>query len=226
MVPPIGLSAGKAAEQTRSQLARRLRRLGGVLLLLATFGICTWLAREHLLRGAADLWIISDGVGHADAVAVLGGDIETRPFEAADLYHKGLVKKILISHNEEDRAAAIGAVQGHTEANRSVLLKLGVPKDAIEYFGKANKSTKDEAVALRDWVQHRSAASIIIPTEVFATRRVRWIFTREFAGTGVRIHVLGLEPREYSRAQWWKTPHGLLAFQNEVIKYIYYRLEY
>jgi uncharacterized SAM-binding protein YcdF (DUF218 family) len=216
-----GASEGRAAAWVG-----RMRRLGVLVLVLASLGAGAWLAREPLLRGAADLWIVSDDVTQADAVAVLGGQIEMRPFAAADLYHRGLVKKILVSSNEEDRAAVIGAVQGHTEANRRVLLKLGVPENAIETFGQANKTTRDEAIALREWVERHGASSIIIPTEVFAARRVRWVFDREFAGTGICIQVLSLEPPEYTRREWWRTAAGLITFQNEVIKYIYYRLEY
>jgi uncharacterized SAM-binding protein YcdF (DUF218 family) len=196
------------------------------VLVLGSVGACAWLMREPLLRGAADLWIASDEATHADAVVVLGGQIEIRPFAAAELYHRGLVSRVLVSNNEQGRAAAIGAVQGHTEANWQVLLKLGVPENAIEAFGQANKSTRDEAVALREWVDRHGASTIIIPTEVFVARRVRWTFEREFAGRNVRIEVPSYEPADYTRAAWWKSPAGLIAFQSEVIKYIYYRLEY
>jgi uncharacterized SAM-binding protein YcdF (DUF218 family) len=206
--------------------ARRLRRLGVLFMVLAGLGAGAWLAREPLLRAAADLWIVSDEVTQADAVAVLGGQIEVRPFAAADLYHRGLVKKVLVSSNQESRAAVIGAVQGHTEANRRVLLNLGVPENAIETFGQTNESTRDEALALRGWAERHGAKSIIIPTEVFTARRVRWIFNREFAERGISIQVLSVEPPEYRRTEWWKTDLGLIAFQNEVIKYIYYRLQY
>src|SRR5262249_59507168 len=182
--------------------------------------------REPLLRGVADFWIVSGEVMQSDVVAVLGGQIDVRPFAAADLYNRGLAKKVLVSNNQETRAAAIGAVQGHTQSNRAVLLKLGVPENAIELFGQANKSTRDEAVALREWVERHGAKSVIIPTEVFAGRRVRWVFAREFAGLDVRINVLSLEPVDYTRTEWWKTDVGLMTFQNEVIKYIYYRLKY
>jgi uncharacterized SAM-binding protein YcdF (DUF218 family) len=203
-----------------------MRRLGVLVLMVASLGACVWLAREAMLRGLADLWIVSDEVTRADAAAVLGGQIDVRPFAAADLYRRGLVKKILVSNNEADRATAIGAATGHTEANRRVLLKLGVPEAAIETFGRANKSTKDEAAALREWIEGRGASTIIIPTEVFSARRVRWMFEREFAGLGVRILVPSYEPAKYTRTEWWKTAPGLIAFQNEVIKYIYYRLRY
>jgi uncharacterized SAM-binding protein YcdF (DUF218 family) len=206
--------------------ASRARRLAVAMLLLIGLGVSLWLAREPLLPGAADLWIVSDNVTQADVVAVLGGGIDLRPFAAADLYRQGLVNRVLVSKNQKDRAAAIGAVEGHTEANQQVLLKLGVPERAIETFGQANESTTDEAVTLREWAERHGASSIIIPTEIFAAGRVRWIFDREFTGTGIRIHLLSLEPPEYTQREWWKTPGGLLAFQNEVIKYIYYRLEY
>jgi uncharacterized SAM-binding protein YcdF (DUF218 family) len=220
-IPAVGASDVRAA-----RWIGRLRPLGVLLLALACIGAGAWLLREPLLRGVADLWIVSEEVTQADVVAVLGGQIEVRPFAAADLYQRGLVKKVLVSSNKTDRAALIGAIQGHTEANRRVLLKLGVPESAIETFGQSNENTRGEAVALREWAERHGAKSIVIPTEVFAARRVRWIFDREFAGRSIRIQVLSLEPPDYKWTEWWKTDAGLITFQNEVIKYIYYRLQY
>ena len=60
---------------------------------------------------------------------------------------------------------------------------------------------------------------LIIPTEVFSARRVRWMFRREFSGTAVRIEVPSFDPsRDYTRAEWWKTEAGVIAFQNEVFQ--------
>jgi uncharacterized SAM-binding protein YcdF (DUF218 family) len=207
--------------------ARRFvgRRVAAILLLVV-LAAGVWLERAPLLRGTADLWIVSDPVVPADAVAVLGGDLEVRPFVAAELYKKGLAPKVLVSQVPEGRSSTIGGLPGHSELNRMVLLKLGVPDAAIGMFGQANGSTKDEAVALRDWTDRNGASRIIIPTEIFAARRVRWIFDREFAGSSVRIEIPAFEPPDYSRAEWWKTSAGMIAFQNEIMKYLYYRLKY
>jgi DUF218 domain len=183
-----------------------------------------WFERAHLLRGAADLWIVSDPVTRSDVAVVLGGGLETRPFAAAELYKEGLVTKILVSQVAQSRVGKLLAL-GHTELNRLVLLKLGVPDSAIATFGQANDSTDEEAVVLRDWANRNGVSSMVIPTEIFATRRLRWIIDREFAGTSVRVTIPALES-DYTRADWWKTKAGLLAFQNEIVKYLYYRFKY
>ena len=182
--------------------------------------------REPLLLGAANLWIVSDPVSHATAIVVLDGGLETRPFVAAELWRRGLADKILISQGPEERAASVGSIPAHNELNREILLKLGVPAGAIGTFEAVSKNTRGEAVALRKWAEQNGASAFIIPSEIFPARRVRWIFRREFSGTAVRIEVPSVESPDYTRWDWWKTEHGLVAFQNEVLKYIYYRLKY
>jgi hypothetical protein len=57
-----------------------------------------WFKREALPRYAAEQWVLSDDIHPADAVVVLGGGLDTRPFAAADDYRNGLAHKILISN--------------------------------------------------------------------------------------------------------------------------------
>ncbi len=225
----INANHSQVFARTKDQGARAtsLRRYLAIVLVLATLCAGAWIKREALLRSAADLWIVTDPITPADAVVVLGGGIDVRPFVAAHLYAKGLVKKVLLSEVEKDRSVGIGALTGHTENNRKVLLGLGVPDSAIETFGNANKNTWEEAVALKEWADRNKASVLIIPIEVFSARRVRWTFRREFSGTDVRIEVPSFDPsRDYTRAEWWKTEAGVIAFQNEILKYLYYRLKY
>jgi uncharacterized SAM-binding protein YcdF (DUF218 family) len=204
---------------------RSLRRPLIGMFVLATVVAGGWLLREPVFLGATDLWIVSDPVSRADAIVVLWGGLATRPFVAAELWQRGLADKILISQAPEG-AVSMGAMPSNTELNREILLKLGIPAGVIETLGTANKNTREEAVALREWAERNAASVFIIPTEIFPARRVRWIFRREFSGTTVSIEVPSIEPPDYTRRDWWKTEHGLVAFQNEVLKYIYYRLKY
>jgi uncharacterized SAM-binding protein YcdF (DUF218 family) len=195
-----------------------------VLAGIAALGIGTWTSRQWLLRSAADLWIVSDPLGPADAVAVFGGGLATRPQAAAQYYRQGLVTKILVSDDGPTPAAADIIASGFA-ANEEVLLKLGTPESAIEAFGHELRNTQQEVIALSAWAEQHNLHSIIVPTEIFSTRRVRWMLDRAFRSE-FAIRVVALDPPEYHRDDWWRHSQGATAFKNEVVKYVYYKLRY
>ena len=196
------------------------------LLLLATVCASVWYGRANLLRDAAELWIVSDPVGPADAVVIFGGGLSVRPFAAAKYYKEGLTKRILVSNVRLDEAEMLGAVPSHTALNRDALLKLGVPETAIETLGSALSNTYQEAVALREWAVRMHAHTVIVPTQEFSSRRVRWVVKHELAGTGIQVEIPALSDPEYNVSNWWKNEKAIVEFQNEVLKYIYYRIKY
>ena len=193
-----------------------------VLIVLAV--TIAWIARAAILRGVAELWVVSDPLDHADAIVVLGGRIDVRPFAAADLYRRGFAPRVLISNLVRDLLATMQLWPGQTELTRRLLLKLGVPAEAIVEFGDGVSSTYEEARAILDWTKSSGARAVIIPTDPFPTRRVRWTFQHEAASTGVRVIVHPIQLRAYSVDDWWHDERGLIDFQNEVIKFFYYRL--
>jgi DUF218 domain len=157
---------------------------------------------------------------------VLGGGLDVRPFAAADYYRMGLSRKIPVSDVRLSRSEKLGLTTAHGEANRNVLLMLGVPETAIEFFSHANRNTQEEALALRSWAERTHARSLIVPIEIFSSRRVRWAFENVFEGSGIQLQVAALDADEYGLIDWWQHEQGLIAFQNEVLKYVYYRLKY
>ena len=200
----------------------------GLLVLAAivtVFGTAAWIERHPLLRWAADVWIVSDQPAAADAVAVFGGGLNSRPFAAAAYYKQGLVRKVLLSHDREGAAAQLGIPISGAAATRAVLVKLGVNEDDIETFGSGLANTHEEVLALREWAQRMQVRSIIVPTEIFSARRVRWMLHRTF-GDDFAIVVPALDPPNYRRDDWWRHADGFIGFQNEVLKYIYYWLRY
>jgi uncharacterized SAM-binding protein YcdF (DUF218 family) len=205
---------------------RAAKRALATLLLFAAVCAAIWLGRDQLLRAAAERWIVSDPIGPADAVVIFGGGLDVRPFAAAEYYKNGLTQKILVSNVRPHKAEMLFDEASHTAWNRRVLLKLGVPETAIEIFGSNLSNTYQEAVALREWAVRTHAHSVIVPIEAFSSRRVRWVVERELAGTGVLVKVPALDDPEYSLSDWWKDEKGIVEFQNEVIKYLYYRFKY
>jgi hypothetical protein len=126
-------------------------------------------SREPVLVGAAELWIVSNPVSLANAIVV-----ETRSFAVAELCgEEGLPIRSWFLRDQRSGQSAC-------ELNREILLKLGVPVGAIESFGTASRNTRDEARALRKWAELNGGSVCIITREIFSTRRVRWIFRREF----------------------------------------------
>jgi uncharacterized SAM-binding protein YcdF (DUF218 family) len=176
-----------------------------VLLLAVSAG---WLARVQILQGAARAWIVSDLIVTADAIAVLGGGLETRPFAAADLYKKGMARQILVSAVRPSPAEKLEIVPSHVELNRAVLLKLGVPPEAILSFGTDVSSTYEEAHALAEWARTNGVRSIIVPTEIFSSRRVHWMLDRELRTIGTRVEVQALPSLEYDIDNWWQHEAG------------------
>jgi uncharacterized SAM-binding protein YcdF (DUF218 family) len=209
-----------------SNPSRWLRRLSwafgiGLLLLLGGY-----LFRAPLLTGLAEAWVVNDPVTKADAIVILGGGPETRPFAAARLYHDGVAPMVLYTDVRPGPAEELGITLREAELMHRILLSNGVPATAMTLIGTNVASTYDESRAVRDWVGKTGAKSIVIPTDPFHTRRVRWIFSKELRDTKTAIHVVAIQPKEYGVNDWWKHEEGLVAFQNEWVKLPYYWLRY
>jgi len=214
-----------ARPRPRPQPRRALRIVAGSLAVFALLAAAAFVARHALLREAAGVWIVSDVAAPADAAVVLGGGLEYRPFAAADFYRRGLVGKVLVSNTGAGPAERLGVLRSHVRANMEVLEKLGVPGAAIQPFGSNLHDTYDEARALHEWAERTGARTLLVPTDIFAARRLRWIMPRVFGNDAV-VMVPAIDPPDYTRNDWWKTEGGVITFQNEVVKYVYYRLKY
>jgi hypothetical protein len=108
----------------------RTRIIGRVALAVVVVAAgCVWAAHTLVLRGVAKLWVVSDHLDHADAILVLGGGLDVRPFAAADLYKRGLSSHILVANAYlgQGRRDVLNLLPSPADLNREVLLKHGVP---------------------------------------------------------------------------------------------------
>ena len=179
-----------------------------------------------MLRGAAKVWIVDDQLEKADAIVILGGGLESRPFEAARLYAKGLAPKILVLNVCSNKTDQMGITMPETELAIFLLLKSEVPEEAITVIGHGVTSTRDECIAVRHWAEENHPKRLIFPTEPFHTRRVKWFFRKVLRETGVQVRTTAVPTPEYGAKDWWQHERGLLAFQNELIKFGYYLVKY
>ena len=206
------------------------RRLRLVVLwscgLVVLLSVLCFVFRSPLLTGLANAWIVNDPLEKADAIVVLGGGLETRPFAAARLYHEGLAPKVLLMDVKLTPTTKLGITSPEKDLTRQVLVKQEVPDSDCITVGHGVASTYDESQAVRAWVAKTGAKRVIIPTDLFHTRRVRWLFHKQLKGMGTTVAVRAVAPTEYTATNWWTHEGGLIAFQNEVLKSAYYHLKY
>jgi uncharacterized SAM-binding protein YcdF (DUF218 family) len=122
--------------------------------------------------------------------------------------------------------AESGITLSEREITRRLLLSNGVPEAAMAPVGDGVTSTYEEALAVRAWISTNQTKTLLIVTDISHTRRARWIFRKELEGTGVQVRVHAIEPREYGTTNWWLHEEGLVAFQNELLKSLYYWAKY
>lgn len=187
---------------------------------------------EHLIFAAvlvaagllltAGYWLqTSDSPAPSEAMVVLGGNY-LRPVYAAELYKLGMTKKIYVtrvSRDPDERALDENNIPfpRREEIYRSVLLKKGVPPEAVEYYGDDVLSTIQEAEALAAHLG-KAPQSLLVVTSPYHARRSRSIFKRVFPNTEVRV--VGT-PAESIPAAWWTTQGSARVVLLEIPKNIY-----
>jgi uncharacterized SAM-binding protein YcdF (DUF218 family) len=194
--------------------------------LLALLGL-VWFQRAAILTAAGGLLVIDDPLPtRADAIVVLGGGMAHRPQEAARLYRLGLAPRILVTHPTNRPGLEPNLIPSEGELATTLLERLGVPRDAITAIGPGVASTHDEAGATHQWIAAHSSQHIIVPTDIFHTRRVKWTFENALRDKDVKVTVTVVPNHRYTTANWWHWPDGLMAYQNEVLKLLFYWASY
>jgi uncharacterized SAM-binding protein YcdF (DUF218 family) len=201
---------------------RYIRRTAVIFLIPAVAVMLIGVNAPTILNVVGHAWAVSDPLLHADAAVVLGGGCESRPAAAAQLYNNGVVRQVLLSTAGPNFTGSSDPGNSNCEA----LTKLGVPAAAIIEFGNRPSNTYEEAHAVALWAAQNHPRRVIVPTEIFSSRRVRWIMRHELGKVGVDARVETLKPKSYGFDDWWNSPSGFADFGGEIIKYLYYRVRY
>jgi uncharacterized SAM-binding protein YcdF (DUF218 family) len=205
---------------------RLIRWCIGVVLACAVLLIVAWVFREPLFNAVAQAWIVDQPPGKADAIVVPGGGEQYRVARAAEVFHAGVASVILLPMQRIRPTDELDATQPGHDVCLQVLLAKGVPRTAIHFVGAEVRSTREEALAVHQWVKDNHATRIVIPTDIFHTRRAGWIFRRELRGEPTEVGMVAVDPDDYNSKNWWHKEQGLIFFEVEVSKMIYYWFKY
>jgi uncharacterized SAM-binding protein YcdF (DUF218 family) len=209
-----------------SRAPKTLRWLVRLFLIAAATLVLAFSFRARLARALAEAWIVNDSLQKADVIVVTGGALQTRPFEAARLYHEGFAPKILVMNPKPSANHDLGLRPTDAEITRQVLLKLQVPASNIVVCAETVISTRTECDAVLHWSKTNATRRIIIPLDMFHTRRARWIFRKILKSSHIDVKVEAIPDSRYSAADWWQHEETVVSFRTELIKYAYYRAKY
>ncbi|HEX2190650.1 MAG TPA: ElyC/SanA/YdcF family protein [Longimicrobiaceae bacterium] len=207
-------------------MSPRLRRAGAAALALLLAALAAYALRAPLLTGAARLLTVRDSVTRADLILVLGGEVNTRPAHAAELYRRGVAPRVVLVRERAGPAVEAGLYPGRTEVAVRILRRDGVPDSAITVLAppRGASSTAEEAAALRAHLARTGTRRVAVVTNPYHSRRARMALRR--ATRGLRVEVL-LSPTPawgFTERDWWRSEDGLVAYFNEWVKLAAYLL--
>lgn len=183
-----------------------------------------------LLRKVGSLIVVDENPPYCDAVVVLltGVDYYPRLMQAADLYRRQLVGKVVINGNRKTdilrRLEAMGFNQccpWYTESVR-ILTMLGVPeKDLIPISAEDAYDTVSEAQAVGGELIRRNFSKVIVTTSKFHTRRAKFIWQNMYENQ-LTVHVSPAAADPYDPQKWWKEGRQIRWVMAEYGAWIYY----
>ena len=223
-----GVTGDYAVKDGAKKRSRRrlLFRLSIALGLVIPSLLILYCLRRPILVEVAHLLVVDDPLVQSDYIIVPGGDANSRPFLAAELYKKGLAPKIIVFEAKSDRLIEAGMALTEDQVYRKVLEAEGVPTEAIERLPGVVDSTEDEARSLNQFLTPRPAARIIIVTSAEHTRRTRWIFRKTLSGKPIEIRMAAAKNQWYDESNWWLDDNGAMAVAHEYLKFPYYIYRY
>jgi len=165
----------------------------------------------------------------ADAIFVFAGTRMERALEAADLYKQGYATLVVLTEELSDGAIDALARRGimvptDAEVARDVMIRLGMPPDAIVIAPGVHNSTGQEAQTLRSLARVRGWRRVIVVTSKFHTRRAGLAARREVGGMGVEVIARGSRYDSADAAHWWRTRSDVRWVLLETEKLIAYWL--
>ena len=189
---------------------------------LLVFGVLAFLfllAAAGALFHAGRWLVVEDPLQKADAIAVLSGRMPLRAEEAAALYRAGWAPRVWVTRppgpGRELEILGIDFV-GEDFYSVRVLLRLGVPADAIRVLPPEAVNTAVEMDILAQRLEQSGGRSLIVVTSKAHTRRVRTLW-RMLAKPGQGMIVRTATDDPFDPAHWWRNTGDALEVVRELL---------
>ncbi|MBZ5702294.1 MAG: YdcF family protein [Acidobacteriia bacterium] len=205
--------------ETDNRPLPRRRPCCWTLLVIGVLAFLFLLAATAALYRAGRWLLVQDPLQKAAAIAVLSGRMPLRAEEAAALYRDGWAPQVWITHAPEPgRELQILGIDfvGEDFYSVRVLLRLGVPADAIRVLPSGAVNTAAELDLLAKQLEQSGGRSLIVVTSKSHTRRVRTLW-RMLAKPGQSLIVRPAADDPFDPAHWWRTSGDALEVVRELL---------
>ena len=170
-----------------------------------------------------------DPLVKADAIFVLAGARIERCLEAIDLLRAGYAPVIVISPGrvepgEDYLEAHHVSFPREVDLQRSALIQLGVPPDAVVALPGSVDNTAGEGQMVAAMVKQRGWRTLIIVTSKYHTRRAGFAFRRALAATGATVVMRATKYDRSDPWRWWRRRGDVRFALSEWEKLVAYRL--
>jgi uncharacterized SAM-binding protein YcdF (DUF218 family) len=163
--------------------------------------------------------VVEDPLEKAHAIVVLSGSMPLRAVEAARLYREGYAPRVWLTHSTEP-GATLEAMQipyqGEDFYDSHVLIRQGVPAEAIRKLEPPIINTADELADVSAALEQEEGKTVIIVTSKVHTRRVRILWHRLGAGAGHAV-IRAASDDPFEPRRWWRTSKDALDVVREVL---------
>jgi uncharacterized SAM-binding protein YcdF (DUF218 family) len=222
--PKIRLLDGTPV-RSRSRLL--LVRLAVGTLVCAAVASAAFAVRRPVLVRSAGFLRVEDARQPGDAIFLFAGNVPSRAFLAAELYHADLAPRIVILRMADSPAVRIGADVNATDRIVAVLRRLEVPDSAIVVLvpPPSAGSARDEGRAFGDYAARHGLRRVLLVTDAFQGRRVRWVLRRLVREPAPELIVIPSEDWEFTAENWWRSERGVLHYLQEYILFMLYVLK-
>ena len=172
-------------------------------------------------------WLVAeDELQESDMIVVLTGSVIDRIPHAVDIYNEGYsYKLVIVSCYNFDYdifiEKGLEVPLGKAQINKMAAIDLGVPEENILILEGNAKSTKDEALIIREYIKNnREIESIILVASKYHSRRAKKIFTKALSYLDREISIYS-SPSKYdsfNASQWWKDREDIKWVISEYLK--------
>jgi uncharacterized SAM-binding protein YcdF (DUF218 family) len=191
-----------------------LRLLAAVLLVILVY------ASHRVTLTALGRWLdVGEQPDRSDYVMLLNGDFDTRPFEVADLYHRGKAARVLITSVNDSQPGLGPSVH---EVSRQILTRCGVPDARIDFLDSRCDSTFDEAKALEQFMTSHPEATFSVVTSDYHTRRSRWVLHNVLGSRMSQVRLVSARTDAFNATNWWRNEEGFVLYLAELLKSVFY----